>query len=64
MDVRFTVSEIPIGSDERKLRASVFGRNVTDEEYLLSGIDFGALGFAGGIFGEPATWGVDVTFEY
>jgi iron complex outermembrane receptor protein len=62
MDVRFTVSEIPLG-DRAKIRASVFGRNVLDEKYMLSGIDFGALGFAGAAFGEGATWGIDFTLD-
>ncbi|HEY8122856.1 MAG TPA: TonB-dependent receptor [Myxococcota bacterium] len=62
MDVRFTVSEISIG-DRAKVRASIFGKNVMDEEYMLSGIDFGALGFAGGAYGEGATWGIDITLD-
>jgi iron complex outermembrane receptor protein len=63
LDVRLTVSEIAI-SDRGKLRVSAYGKNLTDEEYLLSGIDFGSLGFAGGIFGEVRTWGIDLTFDY
>jgi iron complex outermembrane receptor protein len=63
LDARFTVSEISI-TDRAKLRTSVFGKNITDEDYLMSGIDFGGLGFAGGIFGEPASWGIDFTLDY
>jgi iron complex outermembrane receptor protein len=63
LDARFTISEISI-NDRAKLRATVYGKNITDEEYLLSGIDFGGLGFAGGIFGEPSTWGLDFTLTY
>ena len=63
LDARFTLSEIAIG-DQAKVRTSAFGKNITGEEYLMSGIDFGGLGFAGGIFGEPATWGIDVTLDY
>ena len=57
------MSEIAIG-DRGKLRATVYGKNIADKGYLLSGIDFGGLGFAGGIFGEPATWGIDFTVNY
>ena len=63
LDIRLTVSEIAIG-DRGKLRATVYGKNIADKGYLLSGIDFGGLGFAGGIFGEPATWGIDFTVNY
>jgi len=62
MDVRFTVSEISI-NDRSKIRASVYGKNILDEDYMLSGIDFGALGFAGAAFGEGATWGIDITLD-
>ena len=63
IDARLTISEISL-NDRATLRATVYGKNITDEEYLLSGIDFGGLGFAGGIFGEPATWGIDFTLDY
>ena len=62
MDVRVTVSELSI-NDKAKLRASVYGKNILDEDYMLSAIDFGALGFAGGAFGEGATWGIDFTLD-
>lgn len=63
LDARLTLSEIALG-DRAKVRTSVYGKNITDEEYILSGIDFGTIGFAGAIFAEPATWGLDVTLEY
>ena len=62
-DVRFSVSEISIG-ETTKIRASVYGKNVLDSSYMLSGIDFGALGFAGAAYGEGATWGMDVTLDF
>jgi iron complex outermembrane receptor protein len=62
MDVRFTASEISI-NDRAKVRLSIYGRNILDEDYMLSGIDFGALGFAGAAFGEGATWGIDLTLD-
>lgn len=62
-DLRLTFSNIP-GFAGGKAQVSLWGKNITDEEYLLNGIDFGALGFAGAIFGDPATWGADITFEF
>jgi iron complex outermembrane receptor protein len=61
-DVRFTVSEIAL-NERAKIRASVYGKNILDEDYMLSGIDFGALGFAGAAYGEGATWGIDITLD-
>jgi iron complex outermembrane receptor protein len=58
-----TLSEIPIGS-ESHLKLTLWGRNLLDEEYRRSGIDFGSLGFAGNTYGEPRTYGLTATFEY
>ena len=63
LDARIQLSDIPLG-ERMRAKFAVFGRNILDEEYIVSGIDFGALGFGGARFGEPATFGVDVTFEY
>ena len=38
---------------------SLWSRNLTDEEYRVHGVDFGALGFAGNVYGEPRSVGVD-----
>ncbi len=46
------------------LRASIWGRNLTDEEYQNFGINFGSLGPITEQYGEPVTYGVDVTFEF
>jgi outer membrane receptor protein involved in Fe transport len=47
-----------------KLRVSLWGKNLTDEEYINWGIDFGALGWAGATYGEPRTYGLDVVYTY
>jgi iron complex outermembrane receptor protein len=46
------------------LRVSLWGKNLTDEEYRNWGIDFGSLGFAGDVYGEPRTYGLDVSYQY
>jgi iron complex outermembrane recepter protein len=58
-----SLSEIPVGNDGR-LKFTLWGRNLLDEEYRRSGIDFGGLGFAGVIYGEPRTYGATMTFSY
>ncbi|HEU4430415.1 MAG TPA: TonB-dependent receptor, partial [Myxococcota bacterium] len=63
LNAHLTVSEIALG-DRATLKATVYGRNITDEEYITAGIDFGVSGFAGANFGEPASWGVDLTVEF
>lgn len=63
VDVRLTLSNIQV-SERMTAKVALWGHNVLDKAYIESGIDFGALGFGGARFGAPATWGVDVTFEY
>ena len=46
------------------LRASIWGRNLTDEEYRTFGIHFPAIGPETAQYGEPLTYGVDVTYEF
>jgi iron complex outermembrane recepter protein len=58
-----SLSEIPI-TDRSRLKFTLWGRNLLDEEYRRSGIDFGALGFAGVMYGEPRTYGATMTFSY
>ena len=44
------------------VEVSVFGRNVTDEEYQVHAFDLGPFGFP--IFGEPSTWGVTLGYSF
>ena len=61
-DARVALSDIDLGPT--KATVALWGKNITDKKYLYSGIDFGSLGFAGVIFAEPATYGVDVKFAF
>ena len=62
IDVRLALSQIPLGRADVALAA--WGRNVTNKKYKAVGIDFGALGFAGNIYGEPATYGLDLSVKF
>ncbi|TNF34877.1 MAG: TonB-dependent receptor, partial [Gammaproteobacteria bacterium] len=57
---RITLSQIPVG--EGDLKAAVWGRNLTDEEYRVHGTNFGF--YTSYLWGEPRTFGVDVTYEF
>lgn len=62
MDLRATLGDIQIGNGEALV--ALWGRNVLDEEYQNSAIDFGGLGFAGISYAEGATYGIDLRFRY
>jgi iron complex outermembrane receptor protein len=62
VDAQIVVDKIPMGGGEA--RVMIWGKNLTDDNNLVRGIDFGPLGYAGGIFGLPRTYGVTLGFNY
>ncbi|SNS35175.1 iron complex outermembrane recepter protein [Sphingomonas laterariae] len=59
LDLRFTLSDIPIGFGSWRL--SAFGRNLTDKEYYIAHFNSGV---PSAFFGQPRTYGLELTFEY
>lgn len=48
-----------------KLSASLFGKNLTDEEYFVGGMTLAAaLGHNAAAVGEPRTYGVELSYQY
>lgn len=62
VDAQIVIDKIPLGGGEA--RVMIWGKNLTDDNNLVRGIDFGPLGYAGGIFGLPRTYGVTLGFNY
>ena len=62
VNARLSLNNIAVGDGE--LRVSLWGKNITDEEYRNWGIDFGSLGFAGDVYGEPRTYGIDLSYQF
>ena len=62
VNARLTISEIALGDGTATI--SAWGKNLTDEEYYTSGINFGAFGFTGNHFGDPRTYGIAFTYEF
>ena len=60
---RLSLNDISVG-DKGSLRISAWGKNLTDEEYREWGIDFASLGYAGNVFGQPRTYGVDLVYRF
>lgn len=61
-DGRLILSDIKVGATDLSL--SLWGKNLTNRKYLLSGIDFGSLGFATVSYAEPRTWGLDLRARF
>lgn len=62
-NARVSLSKIPVGQS-LEADVAIWGENIFSEEYIVSGIDFGSLGFGGGVYSEPAQFGVDLTVRY
>ena len=62
LSARLSIADIAVGG--AKASISLWGKNLTKEDYLLSGIDFGSLGFAGVMYGDPRSFGVELGFKF
>lgn len=74
--VFYSVSNVDTASDDARtlvnanatwdnyagLKVSLWGKNLTDEAYVVHAFDQSGMGFA--IMGEPMTWGVSVSREF
>ena len=59
LNARLTLSDIPVGPGNWRL--SLFGKNLTDTEYYIAHFNGG---LPAAIFGDPRTYGLELTFEY
>ena len=62
IDAQIGVDRINFGSSEGEVRLWV--RNLTDSHDFVRAVDFGALGFAGGYYADPRTFGVTVSAKF
>ncbi|MFC7048683.1 TonB-dependent receptor [Emcibacter nanhaiensis] len=50
---------------EKGLSVTAYGRNLTDEHYIMSGwADIGSIGLIDGTWGRPREWGVTVNYNF
>ncbi|MEY4160110.1 MAG: hypothetical protein RLZZ136_731, partial [Pseudomonadota bacterium] len=62
VDAQISVEDISIAGAKVDVRA--WGKNITNSHDFVRGVDFGQLGFAGGYFADPATYGLTIGFKY
>ena len=62
LDGRLSLSEVKIGNADAQFVFWV--KNITNEDYLLGGVEFGSLGFATVGYAEPRTWGIDMRVRF
>jgi len=62
VDAQIVLDKIPLGGGEA--RFMLWGKNLTNDHNLVRGIDFGPLGYAGGYFNDPRTYGATLGFKF
>lgn len=62
LSARFALTDIAIGNAELVL--AIFGENLLDEEYRVSTIDFGALGFGTAVYNRPRVIGAEAKIRF
>lgn len=60
LDARMSLADIPVGN-RSKLRFSLWGKNLLDEDYYTMHV---MVLVPSAVFGDPRSYGADVTFEY
>ncbi|HMT43513.1 MAG TPA: TonB-dependent receptor [Chakrabartia sp.] len=62
IDAQISVDRIALGGAEAEVK--IWGKNLTNSHDFVRGVDFGQLGFAGGYFAEPRTYGMTVGVKF
>jgi iron complex outermembrane receptor protein len=63
IDARLALTDVTLGS-RAKAEIAINGENLLNENQVLYGIDFGALGFGGKFYSEPRRVSVEVKVTY
>jgi iron complex outermembrane recepter protein len=64
LDGQIKVDGIRFGGDGEGFGVTFWGKNLTNKKYVVRSVDFGQLGFATVIYGDPRTYGVTVDFGF
>jgi iron complex outermembrane receptor protein len=62
VNARLGIENVDLGSGT--LRASLWARNAFDQDYPTFGVNFASLGLITEQYGEEATFGLDITYEF
>ena len=62
IDAQVSIDGIRVGGGEAQLL--IWGKNLTNRHEFARGIDFGALGYAGGYFADPRTYGMTLGVKF
>lgn len=61
VNARLTLADIPV-AEGQTLKVSLWGKNLTDKEYRVNTIPFGA--WTSSFYGDPRTYGLEATYQF
>jgi iron complex outermembrane recepter protein len=64
IDAQLRIDGISLGNAVKDIGITFWGKNLNNKKYLTRAVDFGQLGFAGTIYGDPRTFGVTLDLEF
>ncbi len=64
LDGQIRIDGIKLGGSGEGVGITIWGKNLTNKDYVTRSVDFGQLGFAGVIFGDPRTFGVTLDIGF
>jgi len=62
VNARLNLENIPVGNGS--LKFSLWGKNLTNDDYPTFAVNFGGMGLIAEQYGDPRTYGVDISYEY
>lgn len=62
IDAQLSIDRISLGGAEAEFK--LWGKNLTNSHDFVRGVDFGSLGYAGGFFAEPRTFGATASVKF
>lgn len=64
LDAQIRLEGFRLGGSGKPIGVTLWGKNLTNKSYITRSVDFGQLGFAGTIYGDPRTYGMSLDFEF
>jgi iron complex outermembrane receptor protein len=62
MDAQISLDNIRLGGADAQLM--LWGKNLTNRHEFVRAVDFGSLGYAGGFYADPRTYGLTLNVKF